>query len=85
MRVNFLHGFGVFPSRTPFMLSLHLGGVLGLAYPKEQAENILNRRWGLSPCCPLLLAVIGGEETGCPIAALQFSTRAFRSFFILRG
>jgi hypothetical protein len=47
VRVNFLHQLGIFPSCTSLMLSRHLGGMLGLAYPKEQAENFLNRRRGL--------------------------------------
>jgi hypothetical protein len=41
--LSFLHAF---------MLSLHLGGMLGLAYPKEQVENLLNRRRRLVSLLP---------------------------------
>jgi hypothetical protein len=56
--------------------------MLGLAHPKQQAENLLNRRWGLYPCCPLPLEALGGETRGA--AALLSSTEA-KSFLILKG
>jgi hypothetical protein len=44
VRVDFLDRLGVFLSCTSFMLSLHIGDVLGLAHPKEQVQYLSNRR-----------------------------------------
>jgi hypothetical protein len=68
----------------PLMLSLYLGGVLGFAYPKEQAENFLNRRRGLVSMLPLPLAAIGGEETR-GAATLLSSMGTLMSFLTLKG
>jgi hypothetical protein len=46
VRVNFLNRLGVFLSCTPLMLSIHIGGVLKLAHPKELIEYLPNGRQG---------------------------------------
>jgi hypothetical protein len=65
------------------MLEPYIYIMLGLAHPKQQAKNLLNRRWGLYPCCPLPLAALGGESRGA--AALLFSMESRKSFLILKG
>jgi hypothetical protein len=65
------------------MLSLHIGGVLGHAYPKKQAKDLLKGDEGLSLCCPLPLVALGGEEYGA--AALISSTGALKLFLIRKG
>jgi hypothetical protein len=46
----------------PLMLILHIGGMLGLKHPKEQAENFLNMRWRLVSLLPSPSSSSGGEE-----------------------